>query len=128
MVNRFDTGLLVLPALGRGDLAGRVARGASCRSTVGMLPLAAWEVFSVVYYGFPFPNTAYSKLKTGVPAPEIHYQGFLYLLDSIANDPLTLLVDRAGASSRRSHSAAAGAFRSASSSTSCTSSASEATS
>ena len=62
----------------------------SCLWPSAFLPLAAWEVFSVVYFGFPFPNTAYSKLKTGVPAPEIHYQGFLYLLDSIANDPLTL--------------------------------------
>ncbi len=90
MMNRFDTGLLVLPAL-------VVAiwhagwRAALVPVAIGFLPLAAWEAFSVVYFGFPFPNTAYSKLKTGVPAPEIHYQGFLYLLDSIANDPLTLL-------------------------------------
>ena len=91
MVNRFDTGLLVLPALAV-EIWRSGWRAAVVPVAVGMLPLAAWEVFSVVYYGFPFPNTAYSKLKTGVPAPEIHYQGFLYLLDSIANDPLTLLV------------------------------------
>jgi arabinofuranosyltransferase len=91
MVNRFDTGLLVLPALAV-EIWRTGWRAAVVPVVVGMLPLAAWEVFSIVYYGFPFPNTAYSKLKTGVPAPEIHYQGFLYLLDSIANDPLTLLV------------------------------------
>jgi arabinofuranosyltransferase len=91
IVNRFDTGLLVLPALAV-EVWRSGWRAAVVPVAVGMLPLAAWEIFSVVYYGFPFPNTAYSKLKTGVPAPEIHYQGFLYLLDSIANDPLTLLV------------------------------------
>jgi arabinofuranosyltransferase len=57
---------------------------------LGLLPLAAWEVFSIIYYGFPFPNTAYSKIKTGIPEPELLQQGFLYLLDSLHNDPLTL--------------------------------------
>jgi arabinofuranosyltransferase len=95
MVNRFDTGLIVLPALvtamWRMDL-----RRAIVPAALGMAPLAAWEIFSVVYYGFPFPNTAYSKLKTDVPGPEIHYQGWLYLLDSLANDPLTLFLIAAG--------------------------------
>ena len=90
MMNRFDTGLLVLPALAVA-IWDAGWRAALVPVAFGFLPLAAWEAFSVVYFGFPFPNTAYSKLKTGVPAPEIHYQGFLYLLDSIANDPLTLL-------------------------------------
>jgi len=49
-------------------------------------------VFSIIYYGFPFPNTAYSKIKTGIPAPELVQQGVLYLLDSLHNDPLTLAV------------------------------------
>jgi arabinofuranosyltransferase len=91
MVNRIDAGLLVLPALllAMWKAGWRTALGPV---TIGLLPLVAWEVFSVVYYGFPFPNTAYSKLKIGVPGPELHYQGFVYLLDSIANDPLTLLV------------------------------------
>jgi arabinofuranosyltransferase len=91
MLNRLDTGLLVLPAL--------VAAAASYgwrRSwrpiLVGMLPLAAWEAFSLLYYGFPFPNTAYSKLKTGISRSELVYQGCLYLLDSMNNDPITLLV------------------------------------
>ncbi len=91
MANRFDTGLLVLPAFAMAIWQAGW-RAAVVPVALGMLPLAAWEVFSVVYYGFPFPNTAYSKLKTAVPAPEIRYQGFLYLLDSLANDPLTLLV------------------------------------
>ena len=60
--------------------------------TLGLWPLAAWEVFSVVYYGVPFPNTAYAKLATGIPQPELLHQGFVYLLDSLNRDPVTLLV------------------------------------
>ena len=59
---------------------------------VGLWPLAAWESFSVVYYGVPFPNTAYAKLATGIPEPELLHQGLAYLLDSLNRDPVTLLV------------------------------------
>ncbi len=58
----------------------------------GLLPLAAWEVFSVVYYGFPFPNTAYAKLNTGIPRSDLIRQGLCYLMDSVRVDPVTLLV------------------------------------
>lgn len=91
MVNRLDAGLLVLPAL-----AVAVVRHGIRRSLapilIGFLPLIAWEAFSVIYYGFPFPNTAYSKLKTGIPRSELLAQGVLYLFDSLSNDPLTLTV------------------------------------
>jgi arabinofuranosyltransferase len=59
---------------------------------VGLLPAAAWTVFSVLYYGFPFPNTAYAKLATGISRGELWSQGALYLIDSIDRDPLTLTV------------------------------------
>jgi arabinofuranosyltransferase len=91
MLNRIDTGLLVLPALGLAAWQQGPAR-AWRPLAFGLLPLAAWEAFSLVYYGFPFPNTAYSKLAHGVPRAEILYQGALYLLDSLGNDPLTLAV------------------------------------
>ena len=57
---------------------------------VGLLPAAAWTLFSLVYYGFPFPNTAYAKLAHGVHPGEIRRQGLLYLLDSIDRDPITM--------------------------------------
>lgn len=57
---------------------------------IGLLPAAAWTAFSLVYYGFPFPNTAYAKLAHGVHPSEIHRQGWLYLLDSLDRDPVTL--------------------------------------
>jgi arabinofuranosyltransferase len=91
MLNRVDTGLLVLPALAV-EVWHVGVRRALAPVILGFTPLIAWEAFSLLYYGFLVPNTAYSKLRHGVPRPEILYQGFLYLLDSIGNDPLTLLV------------------------------------
>jgi arabinofuranosyltransferase len=43
-----------------------------------------------VDYGFPFPNTAYAKLAMGIDRSELWTQGFLYLIDSVDRDPLTL--------------------------------------
>lgn len=91
MLNRVDTGLLVLPALAVAIWRAGIRRAWKA-VLIGLLPLMTWEAFSLFYYGFLVPNTAYSKLQHGIPRPEILYQGFLYLLDSIGNDPLTLLV------------------------------------
>jgi arabinofuranosyltransferase len=52
----------------------------------------AWLAFSCFYYGFPFPNTAYAKLNTGIAFHESVVQGALYVLDSLTYDSLTLLV------------------------------------
>lgn len=57
---------------------------------IGFLPFVAWEVFSIIYYGFPFPNTAYAKLNTGIPAGELLRQGLCYVLNSLVNDRVTL--------------------------------------
>lgn len=57
---------------------------------IGLLPAAAWTLFSTIYYGFPFPNTAYAKLAHGVHPGEVRRQGLLYLIDSLDRDPVTL--------------------------------------
>ena len=56
----------------------------------GLVPFFLWELFSLFYYGFLFPNTAYSKLSTGIPLSESIEQGFHYLFNSLQRDPLTL--------------------------------------
>jgi arabinofuranosyltransferase len=53
-------------------------------------PAAAWLIFATIYYGFPLPNTYYAKVATGIPASLLHRQGFAYLLNSFAHDPVTL--------------------------------------
>jgi len=58
---------------------------------LGFLPLIAWELFSLFYYGFPFPNTAYAKIHTGIPASSLIAQGIHYYQNSLKMDPITLL-------------------------------------
>ena len=98
-------GLVGLTRLDLLVLAGPIAAFAlrSPRRTLpafacGLLPLAAWEIFSVIYYGVPFPNTAYAKLATGIPSHEMTLQGVVYLLDSLKRDPVTLFAIGAGVS------------------------------
>lgn len=59
---------------------------------LGLLPFIGWEVFSVIYYGFPFPNTAYVKLGTQIPEREYLVRGIQYLLTSLSFDPILILV------------------------------------
>lgn len=63
------------------------------RATLLMfLPLAAWSVFSLLYYGALFPNTAYAKLLTGIPRTEMLGQGFRYILVTLQQDPASILL------------------------------------
>ncbi len=58
----------------------------------GLLPFIMWEVFSIIYYGFPFPNTAYVKLGTSIPLKEYLARGIQYLFTSLSFDPVLLAV------------------------------------
>lgn len=87
-LNRMDAVLIIAPALAlrAEDLVHR--RRAIL---LAIAPAAAWEIFSFVYYGSLVPNTAYAKLSNGVPRRALVHQGFVYLVDSISHDPVTLL-------------------------------------
>jgi arabinofuranosyltransferase len=87
--NRMDLALVFAPALVYSFWKVRSQR-AFWMGVLGQLPFILWELFAVWYYGFPFPNTAYAKLNTGIPQGEYLQQGLLYLLNSIQFDPLTL--------------------------------------
>ena len=87
--SRPDALLLVLPCLAalgarRGVRWGRLALGA--------LPLVAWEVFSMFYYGFAFPNTKYAKLDTGIAAGALARQGLYYAQDLVRRDPASAVI------------------------------------
>ena len=58
----------------------------------GFFPLIIWEVFSLLYYGFLFPNTAYAKLNTGIEYFQLVEQGLCYLLFSVFFDTITPIV------------------------------------
>ena len=87
--NRMDTALLYLPALLSAWWPQRDLR-ATAAAALGFAPFGLWEAFAIVYYGFPFPNTAYAKLTAGIPAGEIVTQGLRYAGHSFKFDPLTL--------------------------------------
>lgn len=91
-LTRPDAVLIVAPLLA---LATWRMRPAGARTLVtsalaGSLPALGWTVFALLYYGFPFPNTAYAKLAMGIDPAELRVQGLLYLLDSLDRDPITL--------------------------------------
>lgn len=93
--NRIDTLLLYLPALGWETIV--LGRAAGTRIIkpllLGTLPATGWLAFSVIYYGVPFPNTAYAKVVTnGVSAAAFWAQGAAYFLNSLEWDPPTLVV------------------------------------
>lgn len=110
-VNRLDTLLIPLPALI--ECSYRLARergfGLLVRElAIGLSPLWVWEAFSLVYYGFPFPNTAYVKLGHGVAALDLLKQGGAYLVHRLGWDPMLgvlilLGVLAASLTGRRSH-------------------------
>ena len=94
-VNRLDAVLMCAPVVALEFW--RERSPAAVRALlIGALPLAAWELCSVTYYGFAFPNTAYAKLGAGVPTGELVERGFAYLGQSLSADPLTLVVIAAG--------------------------------
>ena len=74
MTNRIDCGLLVLPALFVEVLKRKAIN--YFHILIGFIPFISWELFSLIYYGFPFPNTAYAKLNTGINRLDLIEQGF----------------------------------------------------
>ncbi|MBP8130019.1 MAG: hypothetical protein KA184_10625 [Candidatus Hydrogenedentes bacterium] len=90
-LTRMDTLLLYLPALVYLTVKTRSWRGCLA-AACGLLPFVAWEAFSLAYYGFPFPNTAYAKLNTGIPAASLARQGLAYFISQAEIDPQSLAV------------------------------------
>jgi arabinofuranosyltransferase len=94
-LNRMDTALFFVPALFLVLVKNRRI-GTVKNIILGFLPFIIWEIFSIIYYGFPFPNTAYAKLYTGVGQFDLIEEGFIYILNSLNWDPITLLTVIAG--------------------------------
>ena len=88
-LNRMDTLLFFLPALAFAWWPQRSLRSTAVLA-LGFAPFALWEIFSILYYGFPVPNTAYAKLGAGIAPGELAIQGLHYASHSLQLDPLTL--------------------------------------
>ncbi|MDM8557893.1 hypothetical protein [Candidatus Parabeggiatoa sp. HSG14] len=89
MFNRMDSILLFIPILILVFWKNRSWKVIALMMG-GFVPFFLWELFSLIYYGFLFPNTAYAKLNTGIPSHELLQQGIYYLHDSFLRDPITL--------------------------------------
>jgi len=97
MTARMDNALLLAPILlfilfrqkREGTIAGFFRALGPC--ALGMLPFVAWEVFATIYYGFPFPNTAYSKIGAGYPAGGYFVRGLWYFVNAAYCDALLLI-------------------------------------
>lgn len=59
--------------------------------SVGAIPFVAWELFSIFYYGFFVPNTAFAKLSTGISPYQLLLQGLIYIKSSFLTDPIMLI-------------------------------------
>jgi arabinofuranosyltransferase len=88
-LTRPDEILLVVPLLLVACWRVRRPGTVAAALVMGALPALAWTAFSIVYYGFPFPNTAYAKLTHGIAQGELWRQGVLYLIDLVDRDPQT---------------------------------------
>lgn len=90
MLNRIDAFILVGPAMAYAWWMSKKHKSGLIRISLGFLPIIFWEIFSLLYFGFPFPNTAYAKLSTGISDTLLLQQGMDYLLNSINWDPIIL--------------------------------------
>lgn len=59
---------------------------------LGLSPFIIWELFSLIYYGFFVPNTAFVKLGTNIPRKEYLVRGIQYALNAVICDPLVLFI------------------------------------
>jgi arabinofuranosyltransferase len=90
-LTRPDAVLLVVPLLLVASRRVRRLPVVARSIAIGLLPAAAWTAFALVYYGFPFPNTAYAKLGMDISRAQLWKQGVIYFIDSVDRDPLTLV-------------------------------------
>ena len=51
------------------------------KAVLGFTPFITWLLFSLIYYGFIFPNTAYAKLHTGIESKSFrHFSNINFFL------------------------------------------------
>jgi arabinofuranosyltransferase len=93
--NRLDSLSLTLPLLLAMALTHVQRRGVvrtMALLIVGAAPLVASSVFSLVYYGFPLPNTAYAKVLDGIGLWTKLGRGLSYATVSTLFDPLLAVI------------------------------------
>lgn len=96
IVNRADMLLLYAPVILYALVEVRSLRAVGVVA-LGFLPFVLWELFSLFYYGFPFPNTAYAKLTSAlISRQDLMAEGLKYLHNSLRADTITLFITGLG--------------------------------
>lgn len=95
ILTRHDQALLVAPA--SVFLAYQVWKKSGTvamlrKASPAVFVLACWHLFSLLYYGFLVPNTAYAKLNIPFARSDVLEQGWWYFQESWHFDPATLLL------------------------------------
>ncbi|HSC74720.1 MAG TPA: hypothetical protein VLB90_00610 [Pseudomonadales bacterium] len=97
LLTRHDTLLFILPLMVHCFLRAKQQGAALIPALlVLLLPLVSWTLFSLLYYGFPFPNTAYAKLGNLVPRELLLQRGITYFTTSLWRDFISIAVLIAG--------------------------------
>ncbi len=88
LMTRMDAGILLFAVTAYCFLVKRSCGICSMflAGLAGLCPFFGWIVFSVIYYGVPFPNTYYIKVNTGYPLDEYILHGLEYFLISWGYD------------------------------------------
>ncbi len=97
LVTRHDLLLFVIPLLMQSLYDARKTKTPLLQPLCALLlPLTAWSLFSLIYYGFPLPNTAYAKLASSVPRTDLLLRGALYFKTSVPRDFISIFLLLAG--------------------------------
>ncbi len=63
---------------------------------LGLSPVAVWQAFRLLYFGFLYPNTKYAKLDAGVELRWYFESGLDYFADLVRTDPASAVLMAAG--------------------------------
>lgn len=90
MLNRIDAAVMFAPVVLVSCFPGLKPRTAGW-CALALSPLIAWTCFSLFYYGFPLPNTAYAKaIGAEIPTGVNFLNAWAYYRATLINDPVTL--------------------------------------
>jgi arabinofuranosyltransferase len=91
VLTRQDNLLLFIPFLFYLLITSNSKKRTAFEILAGLSPVVFWEIFSIFYYGFPFPNTAYAKLNTGLDRFVLLKAGLVYFQDLWLHDRITFV-------------------------------------
>lgn len=94
LMTRHDAALFVLPLLAHNLI--RYRKRSASMLLAAIIPLFIWTLFSLIYYGFPFPNTAYAKLGDVMPRELLLQRGLTYFTTSLLRDFISVAMLAAG--------------------------------